>query len=98
MKDHFPLPFIDQVLDTLQEKSISHSWMVLVVTKMIQVAPEDQDKTTFTCPWGTFAYRVLPFGLCNAPATFQRAVLGIFSDLIHDCVEVYMDDFTVYGD
>eukprot|EP00253_Pinus_taeda_P014788 PITA_14788 len=63
-----------------------------------RVAPEDQDKTTFTCPWGTFAYRVLPFGLCNAPATFQRAVLGIFSDLIHDCVEVYMDDFTVYGD
>jgi len=64
----------------------------------IQVALEYQDKTTFTCPWGTFAYRVLPFGLCNAPATFQRAVLGIFSDLIHDCVEVYMDDFTVYGD
>eukprot|EP00253_Pinus_taeda_P010530 PITA_10530 len=62
-----------------------------------QVAPEDQDKTTFTCPWGTFAYRVLPFGLCNAPATFQRIVLRIFSDLIHDCVEVYMDDFIVYG-
>ena len=39
----------------------------------------------------------MPFGLCNAPATFQRAVLGIFSDLIHDCVEVYIDDFTVYG-
>ena len=41
---------------------------------------------------------MLPFGLCNAPATFQRAVLGIFSDLTHDCVEVYMDDFIVYGD
>jgi hypothetical protein len=40
---------------------------------------------------------VLPFGLCNAPTTFQREVLGIFLDLIHDCVEVYMDDFTVYG-
>ena len=63
----------------------------------IQVALEDQDKTTFTCPWGTYTYQVLPFGFCNAPATFQRAVLGIFSDLIHDCVEVYMDDFTVYG-
>eukprot|EP00253_Pinus_taeda_P013049 PITA_13049 len=63
-----------------------------------RVAPEDQDKSTFTYPWGTFAYRVLPFRLCNAPATFQRVVLGIFSDLIHDCVEVYMDDFTVYGD
>ena len=64
----------------------------------IQVAPEDQDKTTFTYPWGTFAYRVLPFRLCNTPATFQRVVLGIFSDLIHTYVEVYMDDFTVYGD
>ena len=63
----------------------------------IQVAPEDQDKSTFTCPWGTSAYRVLPFGLCNAPATFQRAVLGIFFDLIHDCVELYMGDFTIYG-
>ena len=40
---------------------------------------------------------MLPFGLCNAPATFQRAVLGILADLVHDCVEVYMDDFTVYG-
>jgi len=63
----------------------------------IQISSEDQDKTTFTCPWGTYAYRVLPFRLCTAPATFQRAVLGIFADLIHDCVEVYMDDFTVYG-
>ena len=52
----------------------------------------------FTCPWGTYAYRVLPFGLCNACATFYRAVLGIFFDLINECVEVYMDDFTVYGD
>ena len=64
----------------------------------IQVAPEDQDKTMFTCPWGTYASRVLPFGLCNAPAMFQRAILDIFSDLIHDCVEVYMDYYTVYGD
>ena len=63
----------------------------------IQVAPEDQGKNTFTCPWRTYAYRVLPFGLCNALATFQREVLGFFSNLIHDCVEVYMDDFTVYG-
>ena len=62
----------------------------------IQVAPKDQDKTKFTCPWGTYAYQVLPFGLCNALATFQRVVLGIFSDLIHDCVEAYMDDFIVY--
>eukprot|EP00253_Pinus_taeda_P007704 PITA_07704 len=98
LKDHFPLPCIDQVLDTLAGKKYFSFLDGFSGYNQIQVAPEDQDKTTFTCPWGTFAYRVLPFGLCNAPTTFQRAVLGIFSDLIHDCVEVYMDDFTVYGD
>lgn len=59
---------------------------------------KDRDKTTFTCPWGSYAYTVLPFGLCNAPATFQRVVLSIFSNLIHDCMKVYMDNFIVYGD
>ena len=49
-------------------------------------------------PLGTFAYQVLPFGLCNAPATFQREILGIFFDLVDDSVEIYMDDFTPYGD
>ena len=63
----------------------------------IRIAPRDQDKTNFTCPWGTYAYKVLPFELCNAPATFQRVVLGILADLVHDCVEIYMDDFTIYG-
>ena len=63
----------------------------------ILIAPEDQDNTTFTCPCGTYTYIVFPFGLCNAHAAFQRAVLGIFADLIHDCVEVYMDDFIAYG-
>jgi hypothetical protein len=62
----------------------------------ILIALEDQDKTSFTYPWGTYAYRVLPFGLCNDLATFQQEILGIFVDLIHDCVEVYMDEFTVY--
>jgi hypothetical protein len=97
LKDYFPLPFIDQVLDTLSGKKYFSFLDGYNGYNQILIAPEDQDKTTFTCPWGTYAYRVLPFGLCNAPATFQRAVLGIFSDLIHDCVEVYMDDFTVYG-
>jgi len=97
LKDHFPLPFIDQVLDTLAGNKYFSFLDGFSGYNQIQVALEDQDKTTFTCPWGTYSYRVLPFGLCNSPATFQRALLGIFSDLIHDCVEVYMDDFTVYG-
>ena len=53
---------------------------------------------TFTFPWVTFADRVLPFGLCNAPATFQREILGIFSDLLNDYLEIFMDDFTPYSD
>jgi hypothetical protein len=63
----------------------------------IQIAPEDQYKTTFTCPPGTFSYRVFPFGLCNAPTTFQREILSIFNDLSSKGFEVYMDDFTPYG-
>nr|GEU41424.1 reverse transcriptase domain-containing protein [Tanacetum cinerariifolium] len=57
----------------------------------------DQEKTTFTCPFGTYAYRRMPFGLCNAPTTFQRCMLAIFHDMIEESVEVFMDDFSVFG-
>ncbi|GJY18873.1 reverse transcriptase domain-containing protein [Tanacetum coccineum] len=57
----------------------------------------DQEKTTFTYPFGTYAYRRMPFGLCNAPATFQRCMLAIFHDMIEKSVEVFMDDFSVFG-
>ncbi|GKC53713.1 reverse transcriptase domain-containing protein [Tanacetum coccineum] len=61
------------------------------------IAPEDQEKTTFTCPYGTFSYRRMLFGLCNAPATFQRCMTGIFHDMVEDFIEVFMDDFSVFG-
>jgi len=63
----------------------------------VPVDPEDQEKTTFTCPFGTFAYRRMPFGLCNAPATFQRCMIIIFSDVVEPFLEVFMDDFSVFG-
>lgn len=69
-KDHFPLPFIDQLLDGLAGKKFFSFLDGFSRYNHIQINPEDQDKTNFTCPWGTFAYRVLPFGLCNTPATF----------------------------
>ncbi|GJV52656.1 reverse transcriptase domain-containing protein [Tanacetum coccineum] len=63
----------------------------------IPIASEDQEKTTFTCPYGTFAYRRMPFGLCNAPATFQRCMTAIFHDMVEDFIKVFMDDFSVFG-
>nr|GEV79080.1 reverse transcriptase domain-containing protein [Tanacetum cinerariifolium] len=57
----------------------------------------DQEKTTFTCPYGTFAYRRMPFGLCNALGTFQRCMIAIFHDMIEKTMEVFMDDFSVFG-
>ena len=65
-------------------------------SSQIPVSKADQEKTTFTCPFGTFVYRRMPFGLCNAPATFQRCMTTIFSDFREKIVEVFMDDFSVY--
>nr|XP_033509551.1 uncharacterized protein LOC117274394 [Nicotiana tomentosiformis] len=64
----------------------------------IPIASEDVEKTVFTCPSGIFAYRRMSFGLCNAPATFQRWIMSIFSDLNGKCQEVFMDNFTLFGD
>ncbi|CAN6678112.1 unnamed protein product [Malus baccata var. baccata] len=65
---------------------------------VIVIALDDQEKTTFTCPFSTFAYRRMPFGLCNAPATFQRCMVSIFSEFVEKIIEVFMDDFSVFGD
>ncbi|GJU83431.1 reverse transcriptase [Tanacetum coccineum] len=62
----------------------------------IPIAPEYQEKTTFTCPYGTFAYRRMPFRLCNAPATFQRCMTALFHDMVEDFMKVFMDDFSVF--
>lgn len=96
-KDHFPLPFIDQVLDNLARKKYFSFLDGFSRYNYVYIAPKDKDKTTFTCSWGTFSYLVLPFGLCNAPTTFQRVVISILSDMFADCMGIYMDDFTVYG-
>nr|GEV46065.1 reverse transcriptase domain-containing protein [Tanacetum cinerariifolium] len=64
----------------------------------IPIDPQDQEKTTFTCPYGTFVYRRMPFGLCNAPGTFQRCMMAIFHDMIEKLMEVFMDDFSVFDD
>ena len=96
-KDHFPLPFMDQLL----ERIYGHPFYCFLDGYsgyfQIEIAAEDQEKTTFTCPFGTYAYWRMPFGLCNALSTFQRCMLSIFSDLAEHIMEVYMDDITAYG-
>jgi hypothetical protein len=95
-KDHFPLPFIDEMLERLA----NHSFCYLDGYSgyhQILIHPDNQSNTTFTCPNGTFAYRQMSFGLCNAPATFQRFMMVIFSDMVEKVMGVFMDDFSVYG-
>ncbi|KAK8690607.1 hypothetical protein V6N13_074138 [Hibiscus sabdariffa] len=91
-KDHFPLHFIDQMLDRLAGKAFYCFLDGYSGYKQLFIAPEDQEKTTFTCPYGTYAFRRMHFGLCNASATFQRCMLAIFSDMVEEVLEVFMDD------
>jgi hypothetical protein len=87
-KDHFLLPFIDEILERLANHSIFCYLDGYSGYHQISIHLDNQSKTTFTCPYGTFAYRRMPF---------QRCMMVIFSDLIEKVMEVFMDDFSVYG-
>ena len=95
--DHFPLPFIDQILERIAGHAFYYFLDAYSGYDQIAIALKDQEKITFTCPYGTFAYRRMPFGLCNAPVTFQRYIMAIFLDLVEEIIDVFMDDFSVYG-
>ena len=96
-KDHYPLRFIDKMLERLSKHT--HFCFLDGYSRLSQilVSQPGKEKTTFTCPFRTYAYRRKPFGLCNAPATFQRCMTAILSDTCEKIVEVFMDDFFVYG-
>nr|GEV99698.1 reverse transcriptase domain-containing protein [Tanacetum cinerariifolium] len=95
-KDHFPLPFMDQMLERLAGNGYYCFLDGFSGYFQILIDPKDQEKTTFTCPYGTFAYKRISFGLCNAPGTFQRCMMAIFHDMIERTMEVFMDDFSVF--
>nr|GEX24267.1 DNA-directed DNA polymerase [Tanacetum cinerariifolium] len=86
-KDHFSLPFMDQMLERLTGNEYYCFLDGFSGYFQIPIDPQDQEKTTFTCSYGTFAYRRMPFGLCNAPGTFQRCMMAILHDMIEETIE-----------
>nr|GEU98592.1 DNA-directed DNA polymerase [Tanacetum cinerariifolium] len=96
-KDHLPLLFMDQMLKRLAENEYYCFLDGFSGYFQIPIDLKDQEKTTFTCLYETFAYKRMPFGLCNAPGTFQRCMMAIFHDMIEQTMEVFMDDFSVFG-
>ena len=96
-KDHFPLPFLDQMLDRLA----GHEYFCFLDGysgyNQITISPDDKEKTTFTFPYGTFSFRRMPFRLCNTQDTFQRCMIAIFSNMVERTIEVFMDDFSMLG-
>ena len=91
-KHHFPMNFIDQMLDRLAGKRWYYFLDGYSSYYQIFIAPEDQEKTTFTCPYGTFAFKRMLFGLCNTPTTLQRCMMLILSDMVEDTIELFMDN------
>lgn len=91
-KDNFPLPHIDVLVDNM----VGHEMMSFMDGfsgyNQIKITPEDVEKTSFITPWGTFCYKVMPFGLKNTRTTYQRAMATLFYDMIHKEMEVYVDD------
>ncbi|XP_052736650.1 uncharacterized protein LOC128197859 [Vigna angularis] len=91
-KDNFPLPHIDTLVDNTAKYSLFSFMDGFSGYNQIKMAPEDMEKTTFITLWGTFCYKVMSFGLKNAGATYQRAMVTLFHDMMHKEIEVYVDD------
>eukprot|EP00775_Hariotina_reticulata_P004793 gene4792-biopygen6544 len=97
VKDRYPLPRIEDLLDRLRGAKVFSSLDLQSGYNQLLIAPEDRPKTQIITPFGSYSWRVVPFGLTNAPAFFMRTMNQIFSDLIGKCVFVYLDDILVFS-
>lgn len=91
-KDNFPLPHINTLVDNTEGHSLFSFMDGFFGYNQIKMDPKDMEKTTFVTMWGTFCYKVMPFGLKNAGATYQRAMVTLFHDMMHKEIKVYVDD------
>ena len=91
-KNNFPLPHIDTLVDNTTKHYLFSFMDGFSGYNQIRMASEDMEKTTFLTMWGTFCYKVMPFGLENVGATYQRAMVTLFHDIMHKEIEVYVDD------
>ena len=94
-KDDFPLPHIDVIVDSAASSAMYSFMDGFLGYNQIMMAVMDKIKTAFITEWGTYCYKVMPFGLKNAGATYQRAATALFHDIMHKEVEVYVDDIMV---
>ena len=97
-RHHYPLPFQDEILDNVaghERYSICDGFSGYFQIKIVE---EDQKKTSFVTPWGVFCYRVMPYGLLNAYASFQGWMDRVLGPYLGSFVRVFMDDFYVYSE
>jgi hypothetical protein len=97
LKDNYPLPKMDHILQKVVGSQKISMLDGFSGYNQIMVHPDDQEKTTFTTPWGTFMYAKMPFGLMNAGENFQRAMDIAFADEKDKFIVIYLDDITVYS-
>ena len=94
-KDNFPLPHIDVIVDSATSSAMYSFMDEFLGYNQIMMTFMDKIKTAFITKWGTYCYKVMPFGLKNAGATYQRAATALFHNMMHKEVEVYVDDMMV---
>ena len=97
IKDRYPLPRADYCVEAMSGARCFSTFDLKQSYHQVKVAPEDRDKTAFICPRGMFRYKTMPFGLCNAGATFQRLMDLIMAGLHLDVCLVYLDDIVVFS-
>lgn len=98
IKNRYPLPLIGELLERISKAKYFTKFDVRDGYNRLRIAPGEEWKTAFRCRYGLFEYTVMPFGLCNAPGTFQHYMNDTFRDFLDEFLVVYLDDLLIYSD